>query len=179
MRWNCITDVHWLHWCVNWFEFESELLLKPEQFMEPSLEAMLQEFRPFSDKQIDWLPFGWERISNHSKSVKADVECESKACSLARIKLPQVRIEHEMSGRAGKVGERSARCLFATLSNRRFKRFKRLVYLLFRRFSEIRSVCRFYCQNPCSVYFFVLYFIQQNCNEVHGIFWHKFYNQIK
>ena len=56
------------------------------------------------------------------------------------IKLPQVRIEHEMSGRAGKVGERSARCLFATLSNRRFKRFKRLVYLLLRMFSEIHSV---------------------------------------
>ena len=56
------------------------------------------------------------------------------------IKLPQVSIKHEMSGRAGKVGERSARCLFATLSNRRFKRFKRLVYLLLRRFSEIRSV---------------------------------------
>ena len=49
-------------------------------------------------------------------------------------------IEHEMSGRAGKVGERSARCLFATLSNRRFKRFKRLVYLLLRMFSEIHSV---------------------------------------
>ena len=56
------------------------------------------------------------------------------------IKLPQVSIEHEMSGRAGKVGERSARCLFATLSNRRFKRFKRLVYLLLRMFSEIHSV---------------------------------------
>ena len=56
------------------------------------------------------------------------------------IKLPQVRIEHEMSGRAGKVGERSARCLFATLSNRWFKRLKRLVYLLLRMFSEIRSV---------------------------------------
>ena len=108
--------LRWLRWCVNWFELESELLLKPEQFMETSLQAMLQEFRPFSDKQIDWLPFGWERISNHSKSVKADVkceskacllvviklkahvECESKACSLVMIKLP--RIEHEMSGKA-------------------------------------------------------------------------------
>ena len=134
--------LHWLHWlrCVNWFELESELLLKTEQFMEPSLKAMLQEFRPFSDKQIDWLPFGWERISNHSKLVKAHVECESKSCSVVVIKLPRIEHDIDMSGRAGKVGEQSARCLFATLSNRRFKRFKRLVYLLLRMFSEIHSV---------------------------------------